>query len=221
MFSYPLQNSTVFLCFILFISCISAFDNNKIISFNLRKWLILGIVFIIFTISGLIAYTGIQFIYNGLKWKKAYEILEKDPKESLLQYNKIFKVLQNNTSFLKNYSYILYSNRQYSIYIDYYKKYGYLFIDNNMLMLLGQSYEQLQEYSLAEESYKTASYLVPNRFLPKYRLFKLYQKTGKTESVKKVAYEIRDMKIKVFSEDVKMIKTEVSEYISKINNQSK
>jgi O-antigen ligase len=221
MFSYPLQNSTVFLSFILLISCISAFDKNAIISFKLRKWLILSIAFIVFTISGLIAYNGTQSICYGLKWKKAYGIVKKDPKESLMQYDKIFNMLHNNTSFLKNYSIILYSNGQYSIYIDYYKKYGYLFIDNNMLMLLGQSYEQLHEYSLAEESYKNASYLVPNRFLPKYRLFKLYQKTGKTESVKKVAYEIRNMKIKVFSEDIKMIKTEVSEYISKINNQSK
>ena len=84
----------------------------------------------------------------------------------------------------------------------------------DIFQILGQSYEELKEFKKAEESYKNASMLVPTKFQPKYRLFELYKRNGNKEKTREIALDIKNMKIKVFSDVVRKIKTEANEYLS-------
>jgi O-antigen polymerase len=86
-----------------------------------------------------------------------------------------------------------------------------------MYIILGMSYEEEKNYRKAEENYRNASYLMPHLFVPKYDLFRLYINTRQLDKAHIVALEIRSMKIKVFSDAVKDIKTEVNKYLSSEN----
>jgi len=157
---------------------------------------------------------SIKSINNGLNWKKAFAETNKDMVTSLKDYKKISNPLKHDRSFVMNYGSILFQAANYEKCIDHYEKRGYLCACVDQFVMLGESYEKIKNYRKAEENYKNASFLVPHKFIPKYRLFKLYQLTRQNDKTYQSALEIRKMKIKIYSEPVKQIKTEANEYLS-------
>jgi hypothetical protein len=86
-----------------------------------------------------------------------------------------------------------------------------------MFLLIGDCYQYLNNFTLAETNYKRASLVIPHRFTPKYKLFKLYLANANTIMALKIASEIKNMRIKIYSTEIKEIKTEVNDYINKQN----
>lgn len=214
LFSYPLQNPTIFLCFFILISCISIFDKKEVYTLKVKKaTTVVSATFALIFVC-LITVYSIESMLYGLKWKHASNLFTKNKKESLLQYENINSFLKHDISFVFNYGSILFDAGEYRKCVKYYEKNMYLCQTSDIFLMMGQSYEELIEYKKAEESYKNASYISPIRFIPKYRLFKLYQKTGNEDMATIMANDIKKMKIKVYSDPVRNIKTEVSEYLS-------
>jgi len=80
------------------------------------------------------------------------------------------------------------------------------FISRNTMEALASAYEEAGNYAAAIETRKWLCNFLPNRFVPKYKLLQLYQKTGDTTSAKKMAGIISTMPVKIPSAEVDQIK---------------
>ncbi len=216
-FSYPLQNPTILLIFFILLASISTFDDRSLFILKLKRLHVIIAGFIGLAFAVFVLFYGANSIKFGLKWKQAYALLEKSPKECLQEYEGINRFLKHDLSFMYNYGSIFFHTREFEKCIKHYEKNKYLYLTTETLVMIGQSYEELKDFSKAEENYKAASFLVPHKFLPKYKLFKLYEKTGNNNNALEIALEIRNMKVKVFSDVVKNIKTEINKYLASRN----
>ena len=213
LFSYPLQNPTILICFFILLAMISAFDEKVILKYELKiKYVLLG-SFVLFIFPILLFVHASNSIVNGLKWKKAFADSEKNTGNYVAEYDKLFILLKHDRSFIMNYGSILYKYGNYEKCIHIYEKYGYLCLSSDMYLMLGDSYEKIKNYMKAEENYKNASYSIPHLFIPKYKLFKLYELTSQPTKADSIAQQISTMKIKIYSDQVKDIKTEINEYL--------
>jgi len=213
LFSYPLQNLSIRICFVILMSLISAYHQEAVfkVDLSVRRQLILRI-FQLGVGCFFIIHSSL-FIIKGFEWKQAYKCAMNNKKGYINQYKELYPVLKHNRSFLMNYGSMLFKAGQYNECIEHFERYGFLNIKTDMLLLLGEAYEYKGDIHLAEQTYLKATYLVPHKFVPNYKLFKLYESTGREREAKEIALKIRNMKIKVFSELVKEIKTEINEYL--------
>jgi tetratricopeptide (TPR) repeat protein len=170
----------------------------------------------------MMSYYSIQSIELGLRWKEAASINNSNPNESLIEYDTLNRSLTADRSFVLNYGSILYKSEKYRQCVNHFEEKGFLCLTTDQFLMLGECYEKLNNFQKAEENYKDASFLIPHKFVPKYHLFKIYQTMQQPDKAYQEALEIRKMKIKIYSESVKDIKTEVNKYISdqQVNYQS-
>lgn len=80
---------------------------------------------------------------------------------------------------------------------------------------LGDLYKDTGDMKRAVEYYSLASYMIPNRLLPKYELFVLYQEIGDTLLARQVGKNILSMVVKVESTKTLKIKGDVKRYLEK------
>lgn len=85
--------------------------------------------------------------------------------------------------------------------------------DTDVQMLLADNYSRLGEYNQAERHYSCAAQMCPNRFMPLYRLVKLYRQTGQCAEARQLARKIVTKPVKVPSYRVNRIKREMEEYL--------
>jgi tetratricopeptide (TPR) repeat protein len=189
------------------------FDDNVILKLELKRKYVLTSLFIFCILLGFLFVHSLNSIKNGLKWKKAFADSESNSGNYVSQYDKLYKHLRPDRSFIMNYGSILYKSGNYDGCIKLYEKYGYLCMSSDMYLILGECYEKTKNSGKAEESYKNASFLIPHLFVPRYRLFKLYATTNQPVKADSIAIQISKMKIKVFSDEVKEIKTEINKYL--------
>jgi O-antigen polymerase len=213
LFSYPLHNHTIVICFFVFLASVSVFDKNQIMKIKIKDQYVLAVFLATFVFSVFLLVYASNSFSNGLKWNKAFADYEKNTGNYLAKYDGLFHALIKDKSFIMNYGYILFNSGNYERCIDIYEKYGYLCLSSDMYLTFGASYEKTKNYEKAVENYKNASFLVPHLFMPKYRLFKLYCITNQTDKADSIAQQISTMKIKIFSDEVKDIKTEINKYL--------
>ena len=87
--------------------------------------------------------------------------------------------------------------------------------DMDVQMLLADNYSRLGEYDRAERHYRRAARMCPNRFMPLYRLVKLYGQTGRDAEARQLAGEIIVKPVKVPSFRVDRMKREMEKYLRK------
>jgi tetratricopeptide (TPR) repeat protein len=213
LFSYPLQNLSIRVLFAILMALISAYHQEKVFTINLsgRKYNVLR--FFLLIVAGFFLWNSMLFIVNGFQWKQAHQLTVNNKKGYLEHYRKLYPVLKHNRSFLLNYGSMFYKAGRYKDCIDHFENYGYLTLKTDMLLMLGDAYEKTGDNDNAEETYLRASFLVPHKFIPRYKLFRLYKQTGQTEKAYNLALNIKTSKIKVYSDPVKHIKTQVNEYL--------
>jgi tetratricopeptide (TPR) repeat protein len=76
---------------------------------------------------------------------------------------------------------------------------------------MGKNYQSLLQYELAEQSFKKASNLVPNRLYPHYLLAKLYHEIGLNEKAQVEANIVLTKKPKVDSQAIEEMREELRE----------
>jgi tetratricopeptide (TPR) repeat protein len=80
---------------------------------------------------------------------------------------------------------------------------------------MGKNYQTLLQYELAEQCFRKAANLVPNRLYPHYLLAKLYHEMGLLEKAESEANIVMMKKPKVNSKAVEEMREEVRELIRK------
>ncbi|PVH26480.1 O-antigen ligase family protein [Sphingobacterium corticibacter] len=160
-----------------------------------------------------------QFVAT-LKWRQAIRFIPNQPELAMNVYSQIYDRLHHRPSFIYNYGVELYNLRKYNQAQKMFAKLLEQFVTLDGVMYFAKASQAVGQYDLAEQYFKQASFMVPNKFQPKYHLFKLYDHLKSEKNAAIVAQEILDMPIKVPSQEVDHIRKRVKQYIKlELNNQ--
>lgn len=199
--------------FLFFIAYISSNNKNYLIYIDMNrtiKWAVL--VLLLFSLSSVLLFHNYS---NLIAYKYCKESLNYQRygynEKALSSINKSYPVLKNYGLFLYVYCTVLYENGLYNKCINISKE---ILIKNNsskLYILIGDSYLKKMNYQKAETCYEFASYIVPNNFGSRYKLFNLYKEWNKPEKALVIAKEIITKKIKIDS-------YKIQDMIKKCNN---
>lgn len=172
-------------------------------SFYIIKPLLIVFCFFLLIVTGKMAFD--EYRWNII----AYRSLGGETKKVMPDYERLYKTMNRNALFLYNYGAELnfIGETQKSNIILY--ETAQLYNDIDLQELLADNYQKMNQYEEAEKCLILASEMIPNRFIPLYRLFKLYKQTGKNEEAKNIAKIIVNKQIKIESPEVLYIKSEM------------
>ncbi|HET7732577.1 MAG TPA: hypothetical protein VFK73_01965, partial [Paludibacter sp.] len=212
-FSYPLGYPFIRL---MAVFCLALIMKNEKNGWNIpqRFFPVLKPVMLVFSV-GLLILTGKMF-YDEYRWNTiAQRSLAGETKVVMPDYAQLYKTMNRNGLFLYNYGAEL-------NYIDENVKSNQVFNeashfmnDNDLQLQLADNYTKLKEYKKAESCLLLASNMIPNRFIPLYRLAKLYEETKQMSRASAVAIKILNKPIKIISPEIIMIKAEMKELLKK------
>lgn len=155
-----------------------------------------------------------QRIQAECEWKKAVNLslLGKND-ESFALYQKAQHKMKADRYFIYNYSAELYSAERYKESLTVALQCRKLWANYDLELLLGRLYEQLKQYKKAEQHYKLASFMCPNRFIPLYQMVLLLNKEHRIKESKDLALLIIKKDVKIPSQTIQQIKKEMSDFI--------
>ena len=146
-------------------------------------------------------------------WKATQDAYPGNAEQVHDEYARLYPVMKGNPLFLYNYGAEL--NRMglwkesHEITLECLAGWN----DMDVHMLLAGSLEKLGNYGQSEEHLLKASNMCPNRFMPLYRLMKLYRLQGKVKEAESVALKIITKQVKVPSGTVDRIKREAKDLL--------
>lgn len=108
-------------------------------------------------------------------------------------------------------AYILYSKKDFYGALDLLKKIELSFIDLDLILLKAKCYEEINDLGNASTYYNKAYHMYPNKFKPKYHLFKFLKKYRLDASI--VAQEILETPVKVNNSDTQNLIKEAKQYL--------
>lgn len=217
--SYPFHVNVLLLLLIICIIIAFSFKENSFSTLGLPRY-ILGKHTRFYKVCLIILYassvhhlivSGVQ-LYSFYKWKMVSGnalAIDETGKDRL---RKIYPILKNDWKFLIAYG--TYLAKDSSSYVDAInvleesKKYH---ISKKSITTLAETYTALKDYSNAKKNWKWLSEFIPNLFLPKFELLKLYILTKDSSSAEKLYFEIVNMPVKVPSYEVLEIKNKSKE----------
>lgn len=110
--------------------------------------------------------------------------------------------LWGNADFMLGYGHLLYRCGMYEAALPVLEQ-GYRLRPLSVALCnLGYCYQFAGRYACAEKAFRKASYMIPSRIYPRYRLFDLYRETGCRDKAKAEAECMLDMKVKVVNTSV-------------------
>lgn len=211
LFSYPMQTIQNYLLFFLFLAIISSL-NEPIIIFNLK--LNITFLLIILTIVILTENLQIKRFIACKKWQTAFvESNKAESTNAIKIYKDIFPVLRYDPNYLFNYGIVLAQTLDFKESTRMFNKCLLIRPSYSLFLNLGKNYENLNNDSLAEITYLKAANLIPQRYIPKYYLFKIYLRAGQTRKANEIAENINNMEFKIYSNEVGFIKSEIASYL--------
>ena len=85
--------------------------------------------------------------------------------------------------------------------------------DPMFYVLMGNNYKEMKHYDLAEQAYKKAFSVMPNRLYPLYQLMLLYQDSGDVKKAKAMAKRVIEMKPKIESRATRDMKEKAKDFL--------
>jgi tetratricopeptide (TPR) repeat protein len=180
MFSYPLNIPFVWL--IIFFIILSSIPIKLNKSKNIAKTIVvLSLGSLCFYLIGRSAVRNIRRIYLQEHAMTIFDI------KILEKYDTMYKEFSNDGLFLYNYAAMLHYYGDFRKSIAVFKDCSSYINDYNMMILMGDNYQQLNIPDSALKYYKRASEMIPNRFLPLYYQMTVYQEQDEMNKAKQIA----------------------------------
>lgn len=129
-------------------------------------------------------------------------------------YDAAERVLGNDRYFLYNYAAELNVARFYKESLDIAMKCRHLWSDYDLEMLIAQNCWEINRMVEAEEYFRLASDMCPNRFMPLYRLVWLLDRQGRQTEARELATIIISKPVKIPSVIIERIKSEMENYLT-------
>ena len=218
-FSYPFSIFPVQLHFFVFLALFSNSENQHPLTISLKSRGNIRNFFyaFIFITNILFLSLNIKRYKATLRWKELLQQQEgiASSAGNVNDFLEIYDDLRYKGSFLYNYGAILYEQGDYSNSLKILKEAASKFNHVDLQLYLGKNYMELENYYLAENYFQTAYYMAPSRFLSRYLLVRLYERSGKQNEAIVLAKEIVLEKPKINSRIVQQIKEEMREFVKK------
>lgn len=155
-----------------------------------------------------------KMFYNEYNWNKiAGQSLAGETHKVLPEYAQLYPWMRGEWLFLYNYAAELNYIGEWKNSNKLMTECAQLYNDNDVQLIFADNLQQLKKYAAAEKHLKLAYEMIPNRFVPLYRLVQLYKLQGRIAEAQKLAKQIICKPVKVPSYDVAVIKREMQELI--------
>lgn len=214
-FSYPF--SYPFTWVVLALSCYVLLHNAYPITLPKNKLVRCTMAFALFCASSFLLYGTVKRTRAELEWGKISQVaLMGRGVEVLPRYESLMPILGNEPYFLYNYAAELYMVKRYEEALKIGTRCRVYWADYDLELLLGELYEKLYQYEKALEHFEIAHNMCPNRFVPLYKLFKIYKALGDTARVISIGNEILTKRVKVPSRKIDIILNNVRYELQKI-----
>jgi tetratricopeptide (TPR) repeat protein len=179
--SYPFNVLPFVIAFVcLSVLCITDNEDRKTKPKNLYPkfaiWFFIIAVPVTIVLCGYKLYSSYEAYKQWKKTKVLYgkKLYEKASEE----YEKQYPYIQDDIKFLFEYAGSLSRSGEYKKSNEILHRTVSISCDPVHYNMMGINYQLLKEYELAEQSFRKAANLVPNRILPHYLLAKLYYEMG-------------------------------------------
>lgn len=209
LFSYPFELLPYRIMMVVCVAVCASDDNLG--DFGLRmkglrkkvhyvtNFILSSIIFIPLCIISYALYMGVKDVHEADKeyatFKGMYEEL------FLEDYRDLLPQEEDNAEFLFDYAQTLRMAKRYNDSNEMLRRGAKVSADPMFYVLQGNNYKDMSLYNMAEESYKKAFAVMPNRLYPLYQLMLLYQKKSESDNkkLKDVARRIVAIKPKIES----------------------
>ena len=195
MFSYPLDIPFVWLIILFIILSIITIKRNRTYTPS-SKFYVIFILFVsaftlyLLAINGMRAFRRVYLLEHSMNSSKSQE-------QILGEYETLYKDFSNDGLFLYNYAALLHLYGYYEESVVVFRKCSLYINDYNMMLLMGDNYQQLNIPDSAITYYRRASNMIPCRFLPLYYQMQIYQEQSEYDKAKAMAEEIIHKEIKI------------------------
>jgi tetratricopeptide (TPR) repeat protein len=206
LFSYPLTYPFVWVMGLSSITVLfyPLWRTQKKFFYTLRPIIILVVLY-----AGYMTYDRMA---TEIKWCNiAQKSLRGQTEQMLPEYQLLYGKLQNNELFLYNYAAELNVVKQYAKSLEIAHECERLWADYDLQMLMAENYKELHQYEEAEFHYIKASNMCPVKFMPLYKLYKLYEDLGEREKVLTIANKIIEKPVKIMSPTIINIQQEIKQ----------
>jgi tetratricopeptide (TPR) repeat protein len=157
-----------------------------------------------------------KMYYDEYRWNAiAQQSLAGETIAVMPDYAQLYKTMNRNGLFLYNFAAEL-------NYIDRNKESNRLFMeashfmnDIDLQLQMADNYQKMKQYNEAEKCLILASEMIPSRFIPLYRLAKLYEETNQNPKARRIAKQLLSKNVKIMSPEIMEIKDEMQEFINK------
>lgn len=126
------------------------------------------------------------------------------------QYENLMKPLSNNLAFLSDYAGLAYQNGDYLTAVRVLNKSKLLFAGYMTYMYSACCYQQLKKPAEAFDDFRLSCCMVPNRFLPRYKMFVFLIEQHRLQEAALLREEISKMPVKVPGKVVDFVKEKVN-----------
>lgn len=175
------------------IACLSRLMNKKLI--------VLPVTILLIALLGLVVRRG---YYEQLL--KVYDSDRAALNDS--QVKSLDSYFADSPRFLSVRALMCYESGQYEEALSYLKQSSSHWADYDVVLYEGMSLMKLGKNKSAVEKFGEALYMCPNRFYPLYYQMKIFLKVHDNAAAKKIAGKILRKPVKVYSQDVMMIRHE-------------
>ena len=163
--------------------------------------------------AGLLAYT-VMLTRAEITWNRiARQSLAGQTLKVLPEYNKLYPLLGENGLFLYNHAAELHEAKEYERSIAVFERCTQYFNDMDVQMLLANNFKELGMYTEAEQHLKTAVAMCPVRFMPLYKLVKLYEACNRKDEALAMAKKIIEKDVKIPSPAITTIMNEMRQLL--------
>lgn len=198
-FSYPLSISFVLVLLLAFIP-ITPKTKQLLFKQNAVRY---SIIFILLIYGG----TKLIALNHERKW---YCAINEYKKGNIATATKMFNsfssdIATNRGETLYSLATIEYNNKEYERCINICKKCKLYLASYDLELLLANCYYFIGEHRKSLEHFTVAHHMCPNRFIPLYKQFKIYNESGDKINMTRIGNEILSKKIKVRSHKINVI----------------
>lgn len=208
LFSYPCSISFVLIMILAFISYTLKIEQLL----NRSKLLRFISIFLIFIYAG----TEVSAFNDERKWDKAIHNYQQGNMEAAMAvFDNFANYSIDKGSMLYSLATIEYNNKNYAKCIEICNECNNYSANYNIEFILANCYYFMGEYKRALEHLVTAHNMCPNRFVPLYKQFMIYNDICDTVNLKKTGNIIISKKIKIPSRKIDIMKNNVKYILMK------
>ncbi|MEJ7829171.1 MAG: O-antigen ligase family protein [Segetibacter sp.] len=204
-FSYPLHVPLILLLFFAIIAILANANKEAVYSIKLLA----RPLYVLMFLCSFLALMYIKKESDSIKlWRDASFIFSEDEDAEKVMH-KVYPILKNKGQFLYNYGSLYIEKGKINEGLKLLEKAKQKYNQYDLYLLLGDTYEKTSQLRMSEVNFSYASYMIPNRFVPKYRLVKLYIRENQTAKALQLVNKIILMPVKIPSPQIDFIKQEM------------